>query len=47
MARGGLHRIDGNPIYVSPGMGLERRHAPQVRFLSRPAIGILTLRDAA
>jgi len=47
VARGGLHRIDGNPIYVSPGVGLEREQAPQVRFLSRPAVGILTLRDAA
>jgi predicted MPP superfamily phosphohydrolase len=46
VARGGLHRIDGNAIYVSPGVGLERGQAPQVRFLSRPAVGILTLRDA-
>lgn len=45
VARGGLHRVDGNPIYVSPGVGLERGPAPQVRFLSRPAVGILTLRD--
>lgn len=46
VARGGLHAVDGNPIYVSPGVGLEREQAPQVRFLSRPAVGILTLRDA-
>ena len=46
VARGGLHRVDGNPIYVSPGVGLEREQAPQVRFLSRPAVGIVTLRDA-
>jgi predicted MPP superfamily phosphohydrolase len=46
VARGGLHEIDGNPIYVSPGVGLEREHAPQVRFLSRPTVAVLTLRDA-
>jgi predicted MPP superfamily phosphohydrolase len=46
VARGGLHEVDGNPIYVSPGVGLEREQAPQVRFLSRPAVGIVTLRDA-
>lgn len=46
VARGGLHQVDGNPIYVSPGVGLEREQAPQVRFLSRPAVGIVTLRDA-
>lgn len=46
VARGGLHAIDGNPIYVSPGVGMERGRAPQARFLSRPAIGILTLTDA-
>lgn len=45
VARGGLHRIDGNQIYVSPGVGLERGPAPQVRFLSRPAVAVLTLSD--
>jgi uncharacterized protein len=45
VARGGLHRIAGNQIYVSPGVGLERGPAPQVRFLSRPAVAILTLAD--
>ena len=39
-------QVDGNPIYVSPGVGLERGDAPQVRFLSRPAVAILTLADA-
>jgi predicted MPP superfamily phosphohydrolase len=43
VARGGLHAVDGNPIYVSPGVGMERGDAPQVRLFSRPAIGILTL----
>ncbi|HEV7721620.1 MAG TPA: metallophosphoesterase, partial [Iamia sp.] len=46
VARGGLHAVAGNPIYVSPGVGLLRGRAPQVRFLSRPAVAILTLRDA-
>jgi predicted MPP superfamily phosphohydrolase len=44
-ARGGLHRVDGNALYVGPGVGMARGLAPQVRFLSRPAIGILTLAD--
>ncbi|HEU5151871.1 MAG TPA: metallophosphoesterase [Iamia sp.] len=46
VARGGLHAVAGNPIYVSPGVGLERGSAPQVRLFSRPAVGVLTLRDA-
>ena len=46
VARGGLHTVAGNPIYVSPGVGMERGHAPQVRFLSRPTVAVLTLRDA-
>lgn len=46
VARGGLHEVDGNPIYVSPGVGVERGAAPQVRFLNRPAVAVLTLRDA-
>ena len=45
VARGGLHEVDGNTIYVSAGVGLERAEAPQVRLFSRPSIGILTLRD--
>jgi predicted MPP superfamily phosphohydrolase len=47
VARGGLHDLDGNRIYVSPGVGLERGQAPQVRLFDRPAIGILDLRDGA
>ena len=45
IARGGLGRVADNPIYVSPGVGLERGHAPQVRFGSRPAVGIITVTD--
>ncbi len=44
VARGGLHEVDGNQIYVSPGVGIERGDAPQVRLFNRPAVAILTLR---
>lgn len=44
-ARGGLHEVDGNALYVGPGVGMARGEAPQVRFLSRPAVGVVTLRD--
>jgi predicted MPP superfamily phosphohydrolase len=44
VARGGLHELDGNSIVVSPGVGMERGQAPQVRFLSRPAIVLVDLR---
>ena len=43
IAAGGLHEIDGTPIYLSNGVGLERASAPQVRFNSRPSVGIVTL----
>jgi predicted MPP superfamily phosphohydrolase len=46
VARGGLHQIDGNAIYVSNGVGLERARAPQVRLFSPPSVGLLTLGDA-
>ena len=45
VARGGLHGIDGNAIYVSNGVGLERAQAPQVRLFSTPSVGIVTLVD--
>ena len=44
VARGGLHEVAGNQIYVSPGVGIERGDAPQVRLFNRPAVAILTLR---
>jgi predicted MPP superfamily phosphohydrolase len=44
VAAGGLHDIDGVPIYLSTGVGMERATAPQVRFLARPSIGVVTLR---
>ena len=43
VAAGGLHDIDGVPVYLSTGVGLERATAPQVRFGARPSIGLLTL----
>jgi predicted MPP superfamily phosphohydrolase len=45
VARGGLHTIAGNRIFVSPGAGMERGRAPQVRFLDRPSVALLTLAD--
>ncbi|MGQ0843336.1 MAG: metallophosphoesterase [Sporichthyaceae bacterium] len=41
VARGGLHRVENNQVYVSTGVGLERGQAPQVRLFSRPSIGVL------
>jgi uncharacterized protein len=43
VARGGLHEVDGNPIVVSPGVGMVRGQAPQVRFLSRPSVTFVTI----
>jgi predicted MPP superfamily phosphohydrolase len=43
IAAGGLHEIGGIPIYLSNGVGMERRQAPQVRFNSRPSVGLVTL----
>lgn len=43
---GGLHEVDGNPIYVSTGVGMERGVAPQVRFGVPPSVAVLDLVDA-
>jgi len=43
VAAGGLHEIDGNPIYVGTGVGLERGQAPQLRLFCRPSVGVLDL----
>lgn len=43
VAAGGLHELDGTPIYVSTGVGRERGHAPQLRLGVRPSIGIIDL----
>ncbi|WP_426571762.1 metallophosphoesterase [Aquihabitans sp. McL0605] len=44
VARGGLHEVQGNAIFVSSGVGLARLDAPQVRIFTRPAIGLVVLR---
>lgn len=43
VAAGGLHVVNGHPIYVSTGVGLERGQAPQVRFGVRPSVGVVTI----
>ncbi len=43
VAAGGLHEVDGIPIYLTTGVGMERVTAPQVRFGVRPSFGIVTL----
>ena len=37
----GLNDYDGIPIHVSPGVGMERGTAPQIRFLCPPEISVL------
>jgi hypothetical protein len=44
VARGGLHEVRGNEIFVSSGVGLVRLDAPQVRLLTRPTVGLVVLR---
>ena len=43
VAAGGLHELDGVPLYLSNGVGMERATAPQVRFGDRPSVGVVTL----
>ncbi|MGI9607129.1 MAG: metallophosphoesterase [Acidimicrobiales bacterium] len=43
VAAGGLHLVDGHPIYVSTGVGMARNQAPQVRFRVPPSVAILTI----
>jgi predicted MPP superfamily phosphohydrolase len=43
---GGLHRVNGAPIYVTRGIGMERGHAPRVRFLCPPEVAVVTLKGA-
>lgn len=40
---GGLHRVGGNSIYISRGVGLERDQAPRIRLFCRPEVSLLTL----
>ena len=43
VAAGGLHRVDGHPIYVSRGVGHERAQAPRIRFLCPPEVSVVEL----
>ncbi len=43
VAAGGLSEHEGNVIYVSRGIGVERAQAPRVRFLSPPEVSLLTV----
>ncbi|MDR3637947.1 MAG: metallophosphoesterase [Isosphaeraceae bacterium] len=43
VAAGGLHRVGGNAIYVSRGVGCERGQAPRIRFLCPPEISLVEL----
>jgi len=47
IAGGGLHTYEGRAIYVSRGVGLERRQAPRVRLLCPPEVSMLTLTSTA
>lgn len=40
---GGLHEVADNRIYVSPGVGMERGRAPQLRLGVPPTVAILEL----
>lgn len=42
-AAGGFHRVNGQPIYISRGVGHERGQAPRIRFLCPPEISLLRL----
>lgn len=39
----GLHDVNGKWLYVSRGIGMERGHAPRLRFFCRPELAIITL----
>jgi predicted MPP superfamily phosphohydrolase len=43
VAAGGLHVVNGHPIYVSTGVGVERGQAPQVRFGVPPSVAVITI----
>jgi len=44
VAAGGLHEVDGNRLYVSRGIGVERGQAPRLRLGAPPEVSILELR---
>ncbi len=47
VAGGGLHRVGDRLLYVSRGVGMERGHAPPLRVLCRPEIGVLRVAGAS
>ncbi len=47
VAAGGVHQVEGQQIYVSRGIGMERIGVPPLRFFCRPELTILTLRPPA
>jgi len=47
VAGGGLHELNGVPIYVSRGIGHEQGDAPRVRFNCPPEVSLLTLATEA
>lgn len=44
VAAGGLHEVNGNPIFVSTGVGMVREKAPQIRLFTRPMVAVVVLR---
>jgi predicted MPP superfamily phosphohydrolase len=46
LARGGLHRLGATWACVSRGIGMERGHAPRIRFLCRPELVVIDLAAA-
>lgn len=43
VAAGGLHRVNGTPLYISRGVGGVQFALPLIRFNCRPEISIITL----
>lgn len=43
VAAGGLHRVDGTPLYISRGVGGVQFALPLIRFNCRPEVSIITL----
>lgn len=44
---GGLHHLQGNALYVSRGLGMERLQAPRIRFLVPPEVTLLRFSSRA
>lgn len=42
-AAGGLHVVDGVPLFVTPGVGVQRGQAPQLRLGVRPSFGVIEI----